>query len=72
MQFGLAAEQAKSMGLKVEVVVVGEDVSIEHPGLAGRRGLAGAALVDKVRAAVLLRCYDALLPCCCAIMALCC
>ena len=40
--------QAKSEGLKVEMVVVGEDVAIEEPGLAGRRGLAGTALVHKV------------------------
>lgn len=30
--------------------MVAEDVAIEEPGLAGRRGLAGVALVHKVRA----------------------
>ena len=30
------------------MVVVGEDVAIEEPGRAGRRGLAGTALVHKV------------------------
>ena len=48
LHFGLAAEQAKAEGLRVEMVVVGEDVAIEEPGLAGRRGLAGTALVHKV------------------------
>lgn len=41
IHFGLAAEQATSEGYKVEMVVVGEDCAISHPGLAGRRGLAG-------------------------------
>ena len=48
LHFGLAAEQAKAEGLRVEMVVVGEDVAIEEPGLAGRRGLAGTVLVHKV------------------------
>jgi dihydroxyacetone kinase len=30
------------------MVVVGDDVAISAPGLAGRRGLAGTALVHKV------------------------
>ncbi|PNG99735.1 putative 3,4-dihydroxy-2-butanone kinase, partial [Tetrabaena socialis] len=48
LNFGLAAEQALSEGLAVEVVVVGEDVAIEAPSpLAGRRGLAGTVLVHK-------------------------
>ncbi len=34
---------------QVDMVVVGEDVAIETPGLAGRRGLAGTVLVHKVR-----------------------
>eukprot|EP00199_Chlamydomonas_sp_CCMP681_P000386 CAMPEP_0119101896 /NCGR_PEP_ID=MMETSP1180-20130426/807_1 /TAXON_ID=3052 ORGANISM="Chlamydomonas cf sp, Strain CCMP681" /NCGR_SAMPLE_ID=MMETSP1180 /ASSEMBLY_ACC=CAM_ASM_000741 /LENGTH=591 /DNA_ID=CAMNT_0007086077 /DNA_START=161 /DNA_END=1936 /DNA_ORIENTATION=+ len=51
LHFGLAAEQAKAEGLKVEMVCVGEDVAIDSPGLAGRRGLAGTALVLKVAGA---------------------
>jgi hypothetical protein len=31
------------------MVVVGEDCAIDAPGIAGRRGLAGTALVHKVR-----------------------
>ena len=52
----MAAEQAKAEGHKVEVVVVAEDVAIEEPGLAGRRGLAGVALVHKVRAGLSAEC----------------
>jgi hypothetical protein len=48
LHFGLAAEQAKAEGLKVEMVPVGDDLAIEEPGLAGRRGLAGTILVNKV------------------------
>eukprot|EP00195_Chlamydomonas_chlamydogama_P006031 CAMPEP_0202906546 /NCGR_PEP_ID=MMETSP1392-20130828/39357_1 /ASSEMBLY_ACC=CAM_ASM_000868 /TAXON_ID=225041 /ORGANISM="Chlamydomonas chlamydogama, Strain SAG 11-48b" /LENGTH=587 /DNA_ID=CAMNT_0049595115 /DNA_START=17 /DNA_END=1780 /DNA_ORIENTATION=+ len=51
LHFGLAAEQAKAEGLSVEMVVVGEDVAIEQPGLAGRRGLAGTVLVHKAAGA---------------------
>jgi hypothetical protein len=32
---------------------VGEDVAIDSPGLAGRRGLAGTVLVHKVRSTVI-------------------
>lgn len=49
LHFGIAAERAKSeAGIPVEMVVVGEDVAIDSPGLAGRRGLAGTVLVHKV------------------------
>jgi dihydroxyacetone kinase len=49
LNFGLAAEQAKSEGYKVETVIVGEDCALPPPrGIAGRRGLAGTVLVHKV------------------------
>ncbi|KAJ3046324.1 hypothetical protein HDV00_000138 [Rhizophlyctis rosea] len=51
LQFGKAAERAKrELGIKVEVVVVGEDCAIarERAGIAGRRGLAGVLFVHKV------------------------
>jgi len=51
INFGLAVEQAKADGLRVEMVVVGEDVAIDSPGLAGRRGLAGTLYVHKVAGA---------------------
>ncbi|CAL0322289.1 unnamed protein product [Lupinus luteus] len=52
LNFGLAAEQAKSEGYKVETVVVGDDCALPPPrGIAGRRGLAGTVLVHKVAGA---------------------
>jgi len=53
LNFGLAAEQAKLEGLKVEMVVIGEDCSLPPPrGIAGRRGLCGTLLVHKVAGAL--------------------
>eukprot|EP00262_Sarcandra_glabra_P002645 TRINITY_DN13052_c0_g1_i1.p1 TRINITY_DN13052_c0_g1~~TRINITY_DN13052_c0_g1_i1.p1 ORF type:complete len:594 (+),score=136.79 TRINITY_DN13052_c0_g1_i1:155-1936(+) len=52
LNFGLAAEQAKSEGYKIETVVVGDDCALPPPrGIAGRRGLAGTVLVNKVAGA---------------------
>ncbi|KAL5218371.1 hypothetical protein ABZP36_019055 [Zizania latifolia] len=52
LNFGLAAEQAKSEGYKMEMVIVGDDCALPTPrGIAGRRGLAGTVLVDKVAGA---------------------
>ncbi|XP_059640733.1 putative 3,4-dihydroxy-2-butanone kinase isoform X2 [Cornus florida] len=52
LNFGLAAEQAKSEGFKVEMVIVGDDCALPPPrGIAGRRGLAGTILVHKVAGA---------------------
>lgn len=54
IHFGLAAERfrAKTHG-KVEVVVVGDDVSVgrEKGGMVGRRGLAATCLVHKIAGA---------------------
>ncbi|KAL6183326.1 hypothetical protein ACLB2K_044737 [Fragaria x ananassa] len=52
LNFGLAAEQAKSEGYNVETVIVGDDCALPPPrGIAGRRGLAGTILVHKVAGA---------------------
>ncbi|KAL9224817.1 hypothetical protein vseg_000817 [Gypsophila vaccaria] len=52
LNFGLAAEQAKSEGYNVEMVIVGDDCALPPPrGIAGRRGLAGTILVHKVAGA---------------------
>ncbi|KMZ70451.1 Glycerone kinase, Triokinase [Zostera marina] len=52
LNFGLAAEEAKSEGYKVETVIVGDDCALPPPrGIAGRRGLAGTILVHKVAGA---------------------
>lgn len=54
LHFGLAAERAKAEGLKVEMVVVGDDVAVgrEKGSLVGRRGLAGTVLVHKISGAL--------------------
>ncbi len=52
LNFGIAAEAAKAEGIAVEMVVVGEDVALTDPGLAGRRGLAGVCFVEKVAGAL--------------------
>lgn len=49
LNFGLAAERARAMGLKVEMVVVGDDVAI--PDAAQPRGIAGTLFVHKLAGA---------------------
>ncbi|KQT63306.1 MULTISPECIES: dihydroxyacetone kinase subunit DhaL [unclassified Aureimonas] len=52
LNFGLAAELARSEGLSVAMVVVADDVSLSAGGdNAGRRGIAGTVLVHKVAGA---------------------
>ncbi|KAG7656842.1 DhaK domain [Arabidopsis suecica] len=52
LNFGLAAEQAKTEGFDIETVIVGDDCALPPPrGVAGRRGLAGTVLVHKVAGA---------------------
>ncbi|CAG7896838.1 putative 3,4-dihydroxy-2-butanone kinase [Brassica rapa] len=52
LNFGLAAELAKTEGFKVETVIVGDDCALPPPrGISGRRGLAGTVLVHKVAGA---------------------
>lgn len=60
LHFGLAAERAKALGLKVEMVIVADDVAVGRTknGLVGRRGLAGTVLVHKVAGALAARKSD--------------
>ena len=51
LNFGLAAEIARSEGLRVAMVVVDDDVALGEGGGAGRRGIAGTVLVHKVAGA---------------------
>lgn len=50
MNFGIALEQARSEGMNVTMVIVGEDCALPDTGnsVAGRRGLCGTVLVHKV------------------------
>ncbi|STD15113.1 Dihydroxyacetone kinase [Dermatophilus congolensis] len=53
LNFGMAAEVARSEGLKIEVVTVADDVALATSAdNAGRRGLAGTVLVHKIAGAL--------------------
>ena len=50
LNFGIALERARSEGMNVRMVVVGEDCALPSEGNAtGRRGLCGTVLVHKVK-----------------------
>lgn len=53
LNFGMAVEKAKSAGIDVDMVVVGDDVGVgrEKAGKVGRRGIAGTVLVAKIAGA---------------------
>ncbi|MFC6335313.1 dihydroxyacetone kinase subunit DhaK [Pseudomonas sp. CCM 7891] len=52
LNFGLAAEIARTAGVLVEMVVVGDDVALDNDGgLVGRRGIAGTVFIHKVAGA---------------------
>ncbi len=46
LNFGLAAEKARALGKKVEMVVVGDDIAI--PGIAQPRGISGTLFAQKI------------------------
>lgn len=46
LNFGLAAEKARSRGLKVEMVIVGDDIAL--PDNKQPRGIGGTAMVHKI------------------------
>lgn len=48
LNFGIAAEQAQSQGIKLDMVIVSDDCAFTQPSKAGRRGLCGTVLVHKV------------------------
>lgn len=56
LNFGLAAERARSLGIKVEVVIVGDDISL--PDLPQPRGVAGTLFVHKIAGALAERGAD--------------
>ena len=53
MHFGMAVEKARSRGIKVDMLVVGDDVGVGRArgGRIGRRGIAGTVLVQKIASA---------------------
>ncbi|MCY4260853.1 MAG: dihydroxyacetone kinase subunit DhaK, partial [Rhodobacteraceae bacterium] len=50
LNFGLAAERARALGLKVRMVVVGDDIAL--PDLPQPRGVAGTLFVHKIAGAL--------------------
>lgn len=46
LNFGLAAEKARALGKKVEIVIVKDDVAL--PSIAQPRGIAGVVFVEKI------------------------
>jgi triose/dihydroxyacetone kinase / FAD-AMP lyase (cyclizing) len=57
LNFGLAVERARADGLKVETVIVADDVALEN--FSQPRGIAGVALVEKIAGHV-AECGDSL------------
>ena len=51
LNFGLAAEIARSSGVKVDMVLVGDDVALDGDGRVGRRGIAGTVFIHKIAGA---------------------
>ena len=50
LNFGLAAERARAFGLKVEMVIVADDIAL--PDVAQARGVAGTLFVHKIAGAL--------------------
>ncbi|KAM5362950.1 hypothetical protein AU210_011101 [Fusarium oxysporum f. sp. radicis-cucumerinum] len=57
LNFGVAVEKARTMGIEVDMVVVGDDVGVGRSkgGKVGRRGIAGTVLVQKIACALSAR-----------------
>ncbi|CAL8469949.1 g9491 [Coccomyxa elongata] len=58
LNFGLAVEQARTEGYKVEMIVVGDDCALPHSRITGRRGIAGTVFVHKVAGAAAAAGHD--------------
>nr|WP_321443281.1 dihydroxyacetone kinase subunit DhaK [uncultured Cohaesibacter sp.] len=56
LNFGLAAERARAFGLKVEMVIVDDDIAL--PDLPQARGIAGTLFVHKIAGALAQRGED--------------
>jgi len=50
LNLGVAVEKARSLGVAMEMVVVGDDVGVgrEKAGKVGRKGIVGTMLVVKI------------------------
>ncbi len=64
LNFGIALERARSEGIRVSMVVVGEDCALPSEGkAAGRRGLCGTVLIHKVVKRMLITMPSTLFNC---------
>lgn len=52
LNFGLALEQARNLGVGVAMVIVADDCAFERPSKAGRRGLCGTVFIHKLAGAL--------------------
>ncbi|XP_047671673.1 triokinase/FMN cyclase isoform X3 [Tachysurus fulvidraco] len=52
LNFGLAAEKARTQGVPVDMVVVADDCAFTQPSKAGRRGLCGTVFIHKLAGAL--------------------
>lgn len=54
LHFGMAVEKSRAQGIKIDMLVVGDDVAVgrARSGRLGRRGLAGTVLVHKIACAL--------------------
>jgi dihydroxyacetone kinase len=57
LNFGMAVEKARTQGVDVDMVVVGDDTGVGRAqgGKVGRRGIAGTVLVQKIAGALAAR-----------------
>lgn len=60
LQFGLAVERAKAQGYTIDMIIVGDDASVDSSkgGMVGRRGLAATSLVHKIVSSAATEIYD--------------
>lgn len=52
LNFGIAAEQARSQGVQVDMVIVADDCAFAQPSKAGSRGLCGTVFIHKLAGAL--------------------
>lgn len=52
LNFGLAVERAKARGVKVEMLIIGDDISVGRSSKVGRRGMVATVLAIKAAGAL--------------------
>lgn len=54
LNFGLAIEKARALGVIVDMVIVAEDCAFTELSKAGKRGLCGIVLIHKVQKTIFI------------------